>query len=181
MSRPTVTVISAKGESTKDTVTVPNVFKVSRTTSAIRDLEGTSSTSRQHDTYLRGGWRQRRIRRWQLQSRNWALLTPHTGTYPPGHRPRSPHWHEQEPTPAIRCVSLSRPHNYFSNTTIAPRRLVTKPLPSHGVLVAPSPVFPVSLVEELTVPVRLPLVTCAAPVACLLPPRSGASGTRRST
>jgi hypothetical protein len=29
MSRPTVTVISAKGESTKDTVTVPNVFKVS--------------------------------------------------------------------------------------------------------------------------------------------------------
>ena len=32
MSRPTVTVISAKGESTKDTVTVPNVFKVSSTT-----------------------------------------------------------------------------------------------------------------------------------------------------
>lgn len=32
MSRPTVTVISAKGESTKDTVTVPNVFKVSPTT-----------------------------------------------------------------------------------------------------------------------------------------------------
>jgi hypothetical protein len=31
MSRPTVTVISAKGESTKDTVTVPNVFKVSST------------------------------------------------------------------------------------------------------------------------------------------------------
>jgi hypothetical protein len=38
MSRPTVTVISAKGESTKDTVTVPNVFKVSSTTLfAIRD------------------------------------------------------------------------------------------------------------------------------------------------
>jgi hypothetical protein len=38
MSRPTVTVISAKGESTKDTVTVPNVFKVSPTTLfAIRD------------------------------------------------------------------------------------------------------------------------------------------------
>lgn len=30
MTRPTVTVISAKGESTKDTVPVPNVFKVSR-------------------------------------------------------------------------------------------------------------------------------------------------------
>jgi hypothetical protein len=29
MSRPTVTVISSKGESTKDTITVPNVFKVS--------------------------------------------------------------------------------------------------------------------------------------------------------
>jgi hypothetical protein len=29
MSRPTVTVVSAKGEATKDTVTVPNVFKVS--------------------------------------------------------------------------------------------------------------------------------------------------------
>jgi hypothetical protein len=31
MSRPTVTVVSAKGEATKDTVTVPNVFKVSST------------------------------------------------------------------------------------------------------------------------------------------------------
>ena len=31
MSRPTVTIISAKGESTKDTLTVPNVFKVSLT------------------------------------------------------------------------------------------------------------------------------------------------------
>jgi large subunit ribosomal protein L4e len=31
MSRPTVTVISAKGESSKDTLTVPNVFKVSST------------------------------------------------------------------------------------------------------------------------------------------------------
>jgi hypothetical protein len=29
MSRPTVTVVSAKGEATKDTVPVPNVFKVS--------------------------------------------------------------------------------------------------------------------------------------------------------
>ena len=31
MSRPTVTVVSAKGEATKDTVPVPNVFKVSST------------------------------------------------------------------------------------------------------------------------------------------------------
>jgi hypothetical protein len=45
MSRPTVTVISAKGESTKDTVTVPNVFKVSlMTLFAIRDGEQISST-----------------------------------------------------------------------------------------------------------------------------------------
>jgi hypothetical protein len=29
MSRPTVTVISPKGESSKDTIAVPNVFKVS--------------------------------------------------------------------------------------------------------------------------------------------------------
>jgi hypothetical protein len=44
-----------------------------------------------------------------------------------------------------------------------------------------SPVFPVSLVVVLTVPVRLPSVTSAVPVVCSLPPRSGASGTRRST
>ena len=38
MSRPTVTVVSAKGEATKDTVPVPNVFKVSCTLqSELRD------------------------------------------------------------------------------------------------------------------------------------------------
>lgn len=38
MSRPTVTVISPKGESSKDTIAVPNVFKVSHcdTTAQIR-------------------------------------------------------------------------------------------------------------------------------------------------
>jgi hypothetical protein len=109
-------------------------------------------------------------------------LTPHTGTYPPGYRPRGPHWHEQEPPPAIRCVRLlARSAIALSNTVAAPRRLVTRPLPNPGVPVVPSPVFLVSLEEELTVPVRLPSVTCAAPVACSLPPRSGASGTRRST
>jgi len=41
------------------------------------------------------------------------------------------------------------------------------------------PVFPVSLEEELTVLVRLLLVTCADLVACSLLPRSGESGTRR--
>lgn len=49
------------------------------------------------------------------------------------------------------------------------------------VQVVPSPVSPVSLVVVPTVPVRLPSVTCAALVACSLPPRSGGSGTRRST
>ena len=44
--------------------------------------------------------------------------------------------------------------------------------------VALLPVFPVSPVVELTVPVRLPSVTCAVPVACSPQPRSGASGTR---
>ena len=43
------------------------------------------------------------------------------------------------------------------------------------------PVSPVSLAVVLTVLVRLPLVTSAALVACSLPPRSGGSGTRRST
>lgn len=46
--------------------------------------------------------------------------------------------------------------------------------------VVPSPVFPVSLVVVPTVPVRLPSVTCAVPVACSPLPRSGASGTSRS-
>ena len=36
MSRPTVTVVSAKGEVTQDTIPVPNVFKVSSTV-ALRD------------------------------------------------------------------------------------------------------------------------------------------------
>ena len=52
---------------------------------------------------------------------------------------------------------------------------------ANGHQVALSPVFPVSLVVVLTVLVRLLSVTCADPVACSLPPRSGASGTRRST
>lgn len=52
---------------------------------------------------------------------------------------------------------------------------------ANGPQVALSPVSPVSLVVVLTVPVRPPSVTCAVPVACSLPPRSGASGTRRST
>lgn len=45
----------------------------------------------------------------------------------------------------------------------------------------PLPVFLVSLVVELTALVRLPLVTCAALVACSPQQRSGESGTRRST
>ena len=47
--------------------------------------------------------------------------------------------------------------------------------------VALSLVSPVSPVVVLTVPVRLPSVTSAVPVACSLLPRCGASGTRRST
>jgi hypothetical protein len=110
------------------------------------------------------------------------LLTNLAGTYPPGYRPCGSHWHEQEPPPALRCVRLHIHRTIaLSNTASAPRRLVIRPLLSPGVLVVPSPVFPVSLVEELTVLVRLRSVTCAALVACSLPPRSGASGTRRST
>jgi hypothetical protein len=57
MSRPTVTVISAKGESTKDTVTVPNVFKVSST--PLFAIRGGSKfrphrTSRDAHMYSRG-------------------------------------------------------------------------------------------------------------------------------
>jgi hypothetical protein len=112
----------------------------------------------------------------------WTIADVHTGTYPPGHCPRGPHWHEQEPSPAICRVRLFAHHTpTISNTITAPRRPVTRHLLSLGVLDVPLPVFLVSLVEELTVPVRLRSVTCAAPVACSLPPRSGASGTRRST
>jgi hypothetical protein len=47
MSRPTVTVVSAKGEATKDTVTVPNVFKVSSATALpIRETQQTNSGRR---------------------------------------------------------------------------------------------------------------------------------------
>lgn len=47
--------------------------------------------------------------------------------------------------------------------------------------VALSPVFLVSLEEELTVLVRPPLVTCADLVACSHQQRSGESGTKRLT
>jgi hypothetical protein len=41
-----------------------------------------------------------------------TLLTVYAGPHPPRHRPRGPHWHEQEPPPAIRRVSLPRtPYN----------------------------------------------------------------------
>lgn len=33
---------------------------------------------------------------------------PSLGPNPPGCRPRGAHWHEQEPPPALRCVSLPR-------------------------------------------------------------------------
>jgi hypothetical protein len=61
MSRPTVTVISAKGESSKDTITVPNVFKVSSTTLfAIRDGEQILSTwadaTHTHTLETQGSW-----------------------------------------------------------------------------------------------------------------------------
>jgi hypothetical protein len=113
---------------------------------------------------------------------HWANVDVHTGAHPPGHCPRGPHWHEQEPSPAIRRVRCFAHHtSALSNAATAPRRLVTRHLLSPGVLDVPLPVFPVSLVEELTVPVRPRSVTCAAPVACSLPPKSGASGTRRST
>lgn len=45
----------------------------------------------------------------------------------------------------------------------------------------PLPVFPVSLEEEPTVLDRLLSVTCADLVVCSHPPRSGESGTKRST
>lgn len=51
----------------------------------------------------------------------------------------------------------------------------------NGLKVVLLPVSPVSLVVVPTVPVRLPSATCAVPVACSPLPRSGASGTSRST
>jgi large subunit ribosomal protein L4e len=52
---------------------------------------------------------------------------------------------------------------------------------STSIQVAPLPVFLVSLEEELTVLDKLLSVTCADLVVCSHPPRSGESGTKRST
>merc|ERR1711971_1483060 len=52
---------------------------------------------------------------------------------------------------------------------------------SHGVPVAPSPVFHVSAVVVLHALVLPPSVTCAAAVACSTQTRHGAVGTVRST
>jgi len=52
---------------------------------------------------------------------------------------------------------------------------------STSMQVVPLPVFLVSLEEELTVLDKLLSVTCADLVVCSHPPRSGESGTKRST
>jgi hypothetical protein len=57
---------------------------------------------------------------------------------------------------------------------------IVEHMANNGFKVALLPVSPVSLVVVPTVPVRLPSVTCAVPVACSPLPRSGASGTSRS-
>merc|ERR1719362_1311062 len=60
------------------------------------------------------------------------------------------------------------------------RDQVIKPLPSLGELVVPLPVFHVLEVVELTVAVKVPLVTCAVMVVCSPQPRSGEDGTDTS-
>merc|ERR1712037_166926 len=57
------------------------------------------------------------------------------------------------------------------------RDQVIKPLPSLGELVVPLPVFHVL---EVTVAVKVPLVTCAVMVVCSPQPRSGEDGTDTS-
>ena len=52
---------------------------------------------------------------------------------------------------------------------------------NHGVLVALLRVSPASAEVVLTAPVRPLTVTCVAVEGCLLPPKSGAVGTARST
>lgn len=99
MSRPTVGIISGKGESTKDTITVPNVFKVSST---ILQFEIWRIFRRRIHTVEDEGNGTMETKQNAAVPR--IALTIPTGTYPPGYRPRGPHWHEQEPPPAIRRV-----------------------------------------------------------------------------
>jgi hypothetical protein len=59
------------------------------------------------------------------------------------------------------------------------KKQATRPLPSHGVLVVPSLVFPVSAVEVLTVQAKPRSVTCVVVVGCSHPRRPGVDGTSR--
>ncbi|KAH7082067.1 hypothetical protein FB567DRAFT_97596 [Paraphoma chrysanthemicola] len=86
MSRPTVTVISAKGESTKDTITVPNVFKVSRQRpqcavrdSAICPHDTSNENIRPSVAKLEDGWIATAIA--DLHTEYW--LTKSAGAHPP--------------------------------------------------------------------------------------------------
>lgn len=53
-------------------------------------------------------------------------------------------------------------------------------LPNRGVLVVPCLVFPVCRAEVLPALARVLSATCAAVVVCSAPPRSGATGIKRS-
>jgi hypothetical protein len=61
-----------------------------------------------------------------------------------------------------------------------PNALVCKPRPLPGVLVVLFLVFLVFQEVELTVPVKVPSVTCAVEVACSTPLAFGEDGTERS-
>jgi hypothetical protein len=59
------------------------------------------------------------------------------------------------------------------------RKRAIRPLPSLGVLVVPSLVFPASAVAVLTAQVKLRSVTCAVVVGCSRPRRPGVGGTSK--
>ena len=74
------------------------------------------------------------------------------------------------------CVCLAG-----ASRTPCPVLRATRRRLSRGARVAPSRVFPVCLAAAQTALDRVRSATCAAAAACSRPPRSGASGTGRST
>jgi hypothetical protein len=85
------------------------------------------------------------------------------------------------PHPIVVCSRASQGASTRTSVklTLSAKKRATRPRPSHGVPVAPSLVFPASVVEALTARAKPLSVTCAAVVGCSRPRRPGVDGTSR--
>lgn len=132
-----VTVISADGSASSNSVPLPNVFKAPIRTDIVQQVHtGMAKNKRQ----------------------------PYAVSEKAGHQTSAESW----------GTGMLRRYRTIDSSS---QRAET----NCNIQVAPSPVSPVSLVVVPTVLVKLRSVTCAAPVACSLPPKCGESGTPRST